>query len=46
MFLGLAEPVGRETIAEIGSWLVEEVASNVAEGFLLKAAAIKVVADI
>ena len=34
MFVGLAEPVGRETIAEIVSQLVEEVVSDVVEGFL------------
>lgn len=45
MFLGIAEPVGRETIAELVSQLVEEVASDVIEGFLVEAAAIEVVAE-
>ena len=45
MFLGIAEPVGRETIAELVSQLVEEVGSDVIEGFLVEAAAIKVVAE-
>ena len=45
MFVGLAEPVGRQTIAEIVSQL-EEVVSDVVEGFLLEAAAIEAVADI
>ena len=41
----LAEPVGRETIAEIVSQLVEEVVSDVVEGFLVEAAAIEAVAE-
>ena len=41
MFLGFVEPVGRETIAEIVSLLVEEVVSDVVEGFLVEAAAIE-----
>ena len=45
MFLGLAEPVGRETTAKIVSQLAEEVVSNVVEGFLVKAAAIEAVAE-
>ena len=45
MFLGIAKPVGRETIAELVSQLVEEVASDVIEGFLVEAATIEVVAE-
>ena len=44
MFLGLSEPFGRETSVEIVSQLVE-VVSDVVEGFLVEAAAIKAVAE-